>query len=266
MSIRERFFLEYIKKIYDITYDKNDELLIDIKYDMRYLYNYIPPSDIILSENAYNDYLSKFFDKNHPLYNKKGFDAIILKYKENIKIAKEKKEMLKQYFIKKYKLKDDSLFELLLHYIIQKYNHDSLKNYKFRDDIVVYLQDTEVQYIIERRIQQTLKKQEEIEEIKKSATISSIKGPSEKNKNLYKIVEDMIADKEKKLNVKINEANNKLKELSGLDNDEIESVINDVYDNYKRKINNKREELELKEKIIQFLNPAQIGDLINLID
>ena len=264
MGIRERFFLEYIKKSYDITSDKNDEILIPINYDRRYLYNYTPPSDIILSEDAYNDYLSKFFDKN-PLY-KKGFDAIILKYKENIKIAKEKKEMLKQYFIKKYNLKDDSYFKLLFDFIIQKYRIDSLKNYKFRDDIDVFLQDTEVQYIIEQRIQKTLKQQEKIGEIKKSATISSIKGPSEKNKNLYKIVEDMIADKEKKLNVKINEANNKLKELSGLDNDEIESVINDVYDNYKRKINNKREELELKEKIIQFLNPAQIGDLINLID
>ena len=105
------------------------------------------------------------------------------------------------------------------------------------------------------------KERERIEKLKKT-----LKEPNEKNKDLYKIVEDMIADKEEKLNVKINEANNKLKELSGLDNDEIESVINDVMIIIKDKINNKTEELELKEKIIQFLNPAQTGDLINLID
>jgi hypothetical protein len=283
--IHDSLFKNYIEKNYDITFDKNDYLLFrqnnTIKiYTNVFKYPTLPPSYILISkEKAYNDYVSKYYDENPN--EKRRFDIAILEFKKNIEIAKEKKEKLKKYFINKYNLNDDFLLTSLLTNIIKIYLHYIKTNPKFLD-IVVFLQDPEIQILIDKNTQETLNKQKERErieklkksrsittlkeEIKKSESISPLKGPSEKNKDLYKIAEDMIANKEEELNVKINEANDKLKELSGLDNDEIESVINDVMIIIKERINNKSEELKLKENVIKFLNPAQMGDLISLMD
>ena len=260
--VNNSLFKNYI----DITFDENDFLLFRQNNNTYDFYNrvfeYIPPSYIISKQKAYNDYVSKYFDKNPN--EKRRSDIAILEFKKNIEIAKEKKEKLKEYFIKKYGLNDDINLTHLLKNIINIYL-DYSKKYSEFINIVAFLQNSEIQSIIIPLIEEYKMKQQKKKKIK-FESITSIKGPNEKNKDLYKIVENMIADKEEKLNVKINEANDKLKELSGLDNDEIESVINDVMIIIKDKINNKTEELELKEKIIQFLNPAQTGDLINLID
>ena len=264
-------FKNYIEKNYDITFDfdKYDYLLFSKNIPINF-YNrvveYDPPTYIISKEKTYNDYVSKYYDKNPN--EKRRFDIAILELKKNIEIAKEKKEKLKKYLINKYNLNDRVLPSVLLINIIFMYLNYSEKYPKFID-IAVFLQDPEIQILIDKKTQQLLNQQKEQEIIKKlikSESIATLKGPSEKNKDLYKIAEDMIANKEEELNVKINEANDKLKELSGLDNDEIESVINDVMIIIKERINNKSEELKLKENVIKFLNPAQMGDLISLMD
>ena len=255
------FFNKYIEKKYDITYDEIDKLLLG-KYFSYQHPKFKPPESIILTENAYNKYFDEYFLINPN--QKKRFDTAILETKKNLEIAKEEKETFKKYFIDKYNLKNDILLNKLLINIISMNIKFSDKIPKFKN-FNVFLQDPEIQSIINPIIEETKIKQQK-EEGKKSKLITSIKGPSEKNKELYKIAQDIIANKEEELNVKINQANDKLKELSGLNNDEIESVINDVMIIIKDKINNKTEELKLKEKIIEFLNPAKTGDLISLID
>ena len=251
LILTNNLFREYIKNKYQITFEENDLLLLLVENrDFGFKLPPTPPQNII-SDDDYKKYLSEYFTE-YP--NKKtNFDTGIKVFKINIEIAKQKKENLKNYFIETYNLNDDHLFGRFLTIIIEKYDSYSKKNRN--KNIDNFLQDSEIQTFINKEIQKNLKLHEQIEktkEIKKSKSIASIKRSSKKNK-------------EEELNVKINKADDKLKELSGLDNGEIASVINDVMIIIKENINNKTEELELKEKIIYYLNEGRTKDLRDLI-
>ena len=250
LILTNNLFREYIKNEYQITFEENDLLLLLV--ENRYFGFKLPPvpPQNIISDDDYKEYLSEYFIE-YP-NQKQRFDAGIEAFKINIEIAKEKKENLKKYFIETYNLNDDHLFGRFLTIIIEKYDSYSKKNRK--NNIDDFLQDSEIQTFINKEIQKNLKLHEQIEktkEIKKSKSIASIKRSSKKNK-------------EEELNVKINKADDKLKELSGLNKGEIASVINDVMIIIKEKINNKTEELELKEKIIYYLNEGKTKDLRDL--
>ena len=261
LTSANNLFREYIKNEYQITFEENDLLLLLVENrDFGFKLPPTPPQNII-SDDDYKKYLSEYFTE-YP--NKKtNFDTGIKVFKINIEIAKQKKENLKNYFIETYNLNDDHLFGRFLTIIIEKYDSYSKKNRN--KNIDNFLQDSEIQTFINKEIQKNLKLHEQIEktkEIKKSKSIASIKRSSKKNKEEELNVK---INKEEELNVKINKADDKLKELSGLDNGEIASVINDVMIIIKENINNKTEELELKEKIIYYLNEGRTKDLRDLI-
>ena len=270
LILTNNLFREYIKNEYQITFEENDLLLLLVENEY-FNFTWLPPiqsNDI----NTIDDY-KEYFHENPT--EKKRFDKKIVEFKENIEFAKKKKEGLKIYFIDTYKLYDDHLIGKVLTNIIEKYIIYRKKNLNFKD-FFVFLKssDSEIQTFINKEI----KKSKSIERSSKKS--KSIEISSKKNKDLYKMVKDMIANKEEmiahkkemdadneeKLNVKINEANNKLEKLSGLNKGEIASVIDDVMIIIKEKINNKTDELELKEKIIYYLNEGKTKHLLNLRD
>jgi len=267
-AAKNKFIVEYFNKKFDLNYDRNDTLFLEENYSNIYRVSFEPSDLTPRSEAAYDNYFKDYLSKN-PNENRR-FREKIEEFKKKLEIAKSKKEKFKKYLIEQYSLTDDLIFEKLLYEIINRYLFYSKRNFKYIN-IDVFLRDSDIQNEINPIIQRYKKMQTEIGEIKQiKQTVFSItkKGPSEKNKELYKIAEEMILKEELNLDVKISQANDKLKELSGLDNDEIESVINDVMIIIKQNINNKKEELKLKEQIIQILNPVQTEtkDLIDLMD
>lgn len=81
----------------------------------------------------------------------------------------------------------------------------------------------------------------------------------EEKQEFKKLKEKIIKSFEKeknKLDLEINKVDNILEDLSGLNNDQLNYIINEVILMLNKSINNKKQELELKEKIIKILNKS----------
>lgn len=121
-------------------------------------------------------------------------------------------------------------------------------------DIDRYLQRKEIQeYITELKIRIKLTKQERD---KLDKTIGRKTIDSKSKSDIYKKVIKRFEKEESNLDKELKRTTGIIKDISGLTDEEFEAIIDTVLKATNERINNKKEYLQLTEKIIQFLNKS----------
>jgi hypothetical protein len=126
------------------------------------------------------------------------------------------------------------------------------------DNIDRYLQRKEIQdYITELKIRIKLNK----EEANKSGIIRNLRIgrktiDSKSKSDIYKKVIKRFEKEESNLDKELKRTTGIIKDISGLTDEEFEAIIDTVLKATNERINNKKDYLQLTEKIIQFLNKS----------
>lgn len=128
------------------------------------------------------------------------------------------------------------------------------------DDIDRYLQRKEIQeYITELKIINKLTKQERDKldkTIGKRSNSKILQELSKSKSDIYKKVIKRFEKEESNLDKELKRTTGIIKDISGLTDEEFEAIIDTVLKATNERINNKKEYLQLTEKIIQFLNKS----------